>query len=161
MRILITILSLFLLSGCVSTIYETRTVNPDGTYTVNSQEITQPYASITPFVDLGAAVALAPWVGINTPWAFYNDSWFYNGSMYGFYGVYGWRPYGSYPSRYLGRPGHFYNNPHWNNWYRNNPQYRGGRNPQNNPGMQQRQGNPTVRNAPSKKAPTNKPTPQK
>jgi hypothetical protein len=107
------VFSLVFLAGCVSTLYETRTVEPDGTYTVEATEITEP---------VGGVVVGEPWVGVNTPWVYYNDGWYWNGVLYGCYGSLGWWPWGYYPNNYIVQNNVWYNNS-WNNFYRNNPQY--------------------------------------
>ena len=70
-----------------------------------------------------APVAMAPWVGQNTPWTFYNGDWFLNGVLYYFFGPkYGWAPYYAYAPTYIVRPAHWYG-PRWNTWYQAHPVY--------------------------------------
>jgi hypothetical protein len=109
----IVVLALAFFSGCVATAstMETRSNDAEGNYTVESTE-----------VDTVAAVG-EPYVGPGTPWFYFNDAWYLNGIMYGYYGGYGWWPYGYYGPSYLARPNHWYGNPHWNNYYRNNPHH--------------------------------------
>ncbi len=102
---------LALLAGCASTTLETRTVSPDGTYTVESQETT------TPAVAYGE-----PYVGIGTPWYFDGNEWFYNGVLFGFYGPYGWGPFGFWGPEYIVRPFGFYGNPYYRTWYGSHPE---------------------------------------
>lgn len=67
--------------------------------------------------------ALAPAVGPNTPWVFYNGDWFLNGILHYFFGPkYGWAPYYAYPRVYVVRPASWYA-PRWNVWYREHPVY--------------------------------------
>lgn len=67
--------------------------------------------------------AMAPWVGPNTPWVFYNGDWFRNGTLYHFFGPnYGWAPYYAYPPVHIVRPAHWYG-PKWDAWYRAHPAY--------------------------------------
>ncbi len=67
--------------------------------------------------------AMAPWVGNNTPWTYYNGDWFNNGILYYFFGPkYGWAPYYSYAPTYIVRPTHWYG-PKWDTWYRAHPVY--------------------------------------
>ncbi len=68
-------------------------------------------------------VAIAPWVGNNTPWTYYNGDWFYNGVLHYFFGPkYGWAPYYAYAPTYVVRPAHWYG-PKWQAWYRAHPAY--------------------------------------
>jgi len=106
-------LVMLMFAGCVSSTMETRTVNPDGTYTVESETTTAPS---------GGAVVGEPWVGVGTPWVYYNDAWYYNGIQYGFYGNIGWWPYGYYGNNLIVRNNVWYNN-NWYGFYRNNPIY--------------------------------------
>ena len=67
------------------------------------------------------ATSMAPWVGPNTPWTFYNGDWFNNGILYYFFGPkYGWAPYYTYAPVHIARPAHWYG-PKWNKWYRSHP----------------------------------------
>jgi hypothetical protein len=67
--------------------------------------------------------AMAPWVGSNTPWVFYNGDWFRNGVLYYFFGnKYGWAPYYSYAPTYIVRPNSWYA-PSWHAWYQKHPVY--------------------------------------
>jgi hypothetical protein len=67
--------------------------------------------------------SMAPWVGANTPWVFYNGDWFLNGILYYFFGPrYGWAPYYAYPTVYIVRPVNWYA-PRWTGWYKTHPVY--------------------------------------
>jgi hypothetical protein len=67
--------------------------------------------------------AVAPWVGANTPWTFYNGDWFYNGMLYYFFGPkHGWAPYHAYAPTAIVRPAHWYG-PRWTTWYQAHPVY--------------------------------------
>ena len=69
-------------------------------------------------------VVEAPWLGPASPWFWYNNAWWYNGVLYGFYGgAYGWRPYGSITNVVVEQPAYFYNNPKWGSWAQRNPQH--------------------------------------
>jgi len=71
----------------------------------------------------GQPVAMAPWVGNNTPWTFYKGDWFLNGVLQYFFGPrYGFAPYYAYPTVYIVRPENWYA-PGWNSWYQGHPQY--------------------------------------
>ena len=105
---LMIVLALVLISGCVATTMETRTVDAEGNYTVDSTEVVQP--------------AGEPYVGQGTPWFFYNDLWYLNGLAYGCYGSLGWFPLGYYPVGMLVYPNNFYHNPYWHKWYGAHPE---------------------------------------
>jgi hypothetical protein len=67
--------------------------------------------------------SMAPYVGSNTPWVFYNGDWFQNGTLYYFFGPkYGWAPYYAYAPTYIVRPSQWYG-PKWHKWYRAHPVY--------------------------------------
>ncbi|MDR3570381.1 MAG: hypothetical protein P4L43_20345 [Syntrophobacteraceae bacterium] len=66
----------------------------------------------------------SPWVGLNTPWFYYNGDWFLNGVLYYYYGPnYGWAPYYAYSPDHIVRPQSWYA-PNWMAWYQGQPQYR-------------------------------------
>lgn len=66
---------------------------------------------------------VAPWVGPNTPWVYYNGDWFLNGILYYFFGPqYGWAPYYAYPPIFIVRPPEWYA-PKWIVWYERHPHY--------------------------------------
>jgi hypothetical protein len=69
------------------------------------------------------APAMAPYVGANTPWVYYNGDWFLNGVLYYFFGPqYGWAPYYAYAPTYIVRPSKWYG-PRWQRWYHAHPVY--------------------------------------
>jgi hypothetical protein len=69
------------------------------------------------------APAMAPFVGANTPWVYYNGDWFLNGVLYYFFGPkYGWAPYYAYAPVYIVRSPKWYG-PKWNKWYHAHPVY--------------------------------------
>jgi hypothetical protein len=77
----------------------------------------------TPPAPAPMAPSMAPYVGQNTPWTYYNGDWFLNGILYYFFGQkYGWAPYYAYPPVYIVRPGNWYG-PKWQRWYRTHPVY--------------------------------------
>lgn len=64
-----------------------------------------------------------PWVGLNTPWVYYQGDWFLNGMLHYYFGSqYGWAPYYAYPPTYIVRPVYWYA-PKWNTWYQQHPQF--------------------------------------
>ncbi len=63
-----------------------------------------------------------PWVGPNTPWTYYNNDWFYKGTLYYDYGERGWAPYYSYETTTVTRPSDYYDTK-WSVWYQKNPTY--------------------------------------
>jgi len=72
---------------------------------------------------LAPCSTMAPWVGSNTPWTFYNGDWFNNGVLHYYFGPkYGWAPYYAYAPTYIVRPAHWYG-PKWDRWYHAHPVY--------------------------------------
>ena len=78
---------------------------------------------LAPVPQPAPVVGMAPWVGNNTPWVFYNGDWFRNGTLYYFFGPkHGWAPYYAYGPTYVVRPAHWYG-PQWHTWYQTHPAY--------------------------------------
>ena len=76
--IVLTTLVLLIISGCiVSPIPPGGYVNGDG------------------------SVMDEPYEGPGSPWNYYGNQWYFNGSPYVYYGAFGWGPFGLYPQSYV------------------------------------------------------------